>query len=1065
MHEIDVDELLDIIKNDEIEEYLIKITGIEPNELYKITHFELQQLIKNKFRIRPDQKEKLKDALFQDANEEETIAVFASALLDKNEIKDLIKIENNFKSETYVNLIIATGNVEEYLTSEIIKASNMDGYEVVGLIKATGNIEKYLTPEIIEAFNMGGYEVTKLIKATGNIEKYLTPEIIEAFNMNVNQVTELIEATGNIVKYLTPEIIEASNMDGYEVAGLIKATRNIGKYLTPEIIEASNMTGYQVAKLIEGNIEKYLTPEIIEASNMVGYEVTKLIKATGNIEKYLTPEIIEAFNMAGYEVAKLIKATGNIEKYMTPEIIEASNMDGYTVAELIKATENVEEYLTPEIIKAFNMEGYPVAELIKATGNIEKYITTEKINELKLNGDCIVDLLGLTRETKFANQIDGELESGTYNYEKILEISEVIKDLDEANSGRLSRIKNEIAMQVYELPSENRKNAIERIKRLFLTNNIPTFAQNFLVFQQLNPNFMLNSKNTLYSDKSNGNIPSLNIMNPSQRSRTIFTDLLKINLESNNRNLKKYLDSIEQGNNLFGMVLEGSLQIDDKLPETERQILINYSEILNSIYNQVRKKERENSGELQQDLIELSRLYKIDKFGTKSLPDRIVRTFGQSLGLSSFLEAKAMIESISSKTSEKNKNRAKNGQITLKKGDFAKGISETEYIDEMFQNGIIAHDYLGQNTDHDCTPCDMDCELIIDEGKDFYDTYTKMKTAPKYTDSYAGEKKLGKAIFIFENNEDFVKTRDAGNINDSAVQTVVNDKSKIEYFDNNGVGGVNAHGIRTGLGSTRIKCIISDRYVDKLGLEIALNGFYIPVVDEHGEVIFTPEMYDQIREKMQGLSHYGLTEFQLDESAKNDGTRQLIDFIEQSKGEVAHKREMIIQTLKTVIEEQGLKMSTKRELDLLPGIVEVIDTGSTGRGTNEPGDGDFDFMMRMDKSIVNDSAEFKEKIRKALSAISAPDKNVETGDGDFRYKGVSINGLDKKVDVDLTFGKRTDEIEYTTDECIKDRLETIKRNNPEDYKYVVANILLAKRVLKSEGVYKKKNAGEPEPRS
>ena len=1040
MHEIDVDELLDIIKNDEdeIEEYLIKITGIEPNELDKITLFELQQLIKNKFRIRPDQKEKLKDALFQDDNEEAIIAIFASALLDKNEIKDLIKIENNFESETYANLIIATGKVEEYLTPEKIEAFNIGGYEVAELIEATGKVEEYLTPEIIKASNMDGSEVAELIEATGKVEEYLTPEKIKAFNIARYKVVELIKATENIEKYLTPKKIEAFNMDGYEVAELIKATRKV---------------------------EEYLTPEIIEEFDMDGYKVAELIKATGKVEEYLTPEIINAFHLGGYEVTDLIKATGKVKEYLTPEIMNAFHLDWHEVTELIKATGKVEEYLTPEIIEKFDMDWHEVTDLIKATGNIEKYMTTEKINELKLNGDCIVDLLGLNGETKFANQIDSELESGTYNYEKILEISEIIKDLDEANSGRLSRIKNEIAMQVYELPSENRKNAIERIKRLFLTNNIPTFAQNFLVFQQLNPNFMLNSKNTLYSDKSNGNIPSLNIMNPSQRSRTIFTDLLKINLESNNRNLKKYLDSIEQGNNLFGMVLEGSLQIDDKLPETERQILINYSEILNSIYNQVRKKERENSGELQQDLIELSRLYKIDKFGTKSLPDRIVRTFGQSLGLSSFLEAKAMIESISSKTSERNKNRAKNGQITLKKGDFAKGIRATEYIGEMFQNGSVAHDYLGQNSDHDCTPCDMDCELIIDEGKDFYDTYTKMKTAPGYTDYDVRGKKLGKVIFIFENNENFVKTRDAaGNINDSAVQTVVNDKSKIEYFDN-GVGLKNAHGIRTGLGSTRIKCIISDRYVDKLGLEIALNGFYIPVVDEHGEVIFTPEMYDQIREKMQGLSHYGLTEFQLDESAKNDGTRQLIDFIEQSKGEVAHKREMIIQTLKTVIEEQGLKMSTKRELDLLPGIVEVIDTGSTGRGTNEPGDGDFDFMMRMDKSIVNDSAEFKEKIRKALSAISAPDKNVETGDGDFRYKGVSINGLDKKVDVDLTFGKRTDEIEYTTDECIKDRLETIKRNNPEDYKYVVANILLAKRVLKSEGVYKKKNAGEPEPRS
>ena len=71
---------------------------------------------------------------------------------------------------------------------------------------------------------------------------------------------------------------------------------------------------------------------------------------------------------------------------------------------------------------------------------------------------------------------------------------------------------------------------------------------------------------------------------------------------------------------------------------------------------------------------------------------------------------------------------------------------------------------------------------------------------------------------------------------------------------------------------------------------------------------------------------------------------------------------------------------------------------------------------------------------------------------------MQIEGLDELIDVDLTFTRRTDEIEFTTEECIKNRLETIKRNSPEDYKYVIANILLAKKFLKSAGAYKKKNA-------
>ena len=42
------------------------------------------------------------------------------------------------------------------------------------------------------------------------------------------------------------------------------------------------------------------------------------------------------------------------------------------------------------------------------------------------------------------------------------------------------------------------------------------------------------------------------------------------------------------------------------------------------------------------------------------------------------------------------------------------------------------------------------------------------------------------------------------------------------------------------------------------------------------------------------------------------------------------------------------------------GSVEIIDTGSTGRGTNKPGDGDFDLMMRLDRNILSNSRKLEE---------------------------------------------------------------------------------------------------------
>ena len=73
---------------------------------------------------------------------------------------------------------------------------------------------------------------------------------------------------------------------------------------------------------------------------------------------------------------------------------------------------------------------------------------------------------------------------------------------------------------------------------------------------------------------------------------------------------------------------------------------------------------------------------------------------------------------------------------------------------------------------------------------------------------------MGKDILIFGSNE-CIKTRGENSDKDS-VDEAQNDIGKTEYFDNDGTGGVNAYGVSTGIGSSRLKCIIAPSYVDKL---------------------------------------------------------------------------------------------------------------------------------------------------------------------------------------------------------------------------------------------------------
>ena len=748
----------------------------------------------------------------------------------------------------------------------------------------------------------------------------------------------------------------------------------------------------------------------------------------------------------------LIGASGNIEKYLAPEYINAVGMgEGYLV-QLIEKSGNIEKYLAPEYIKAVGLSDYSVVNLMEKSGNIEKFLAPESVKTHKLTGKSILFILGVKVLDNNVPELDNMIDNDQYTSETAFNLIKICNLIRQSNSGKLNRIASNVLMNILTKPVDEQLDMARKILKIYETNDIPEFAKDFMVFATLNSAF-------LEGTESKGNIPSLNRATPTQRKNIIFSDLLRISIESNNRNLREYLNNIEQGDKLFEMFKAGNLQIDSTLPEESRVILKKYCNMLNTMYNQTSRgrrldNARINSGNLAQDLTELNDLFTNEENIHIPLRDRIVRTFGYWAGIRSFEQAKKMMEENTKEADRRNRETAKKRDFSIRKGDFAKGILRSEYFPTMLQNGIVAKDYLGQSADSDATPLDTDVESVeIDE---------EMFTASSFTNQDEDGRKLGKIILIIKKDERYVKTRTNNKVDEEAINTVINNKQNIEYFDNlNESNFPNAYGIRTGIASTNINFIVADKYVDKLGLEIAMNGFYIPVVDSDKNLLYTPEMYDNIRSKMQGLSHYGLTEFQLDPSAWNIGISQIAHVIEQSKEDANNKRKLILQTLKSAVETYGLNMSEKMTEDILQGTVEIIDTGSTGRGTNLPGDGDFDFMVRLDNNILTEPERFKQLITDAVCSLDKPNESVNTFKGDFRFKGVSIAGIKEKVDLDLSFTPRTDEIEYTTEECINDRLETIKRSNPEEYKCVVANIILAKTVLKSAGAYKRKNAPAP----
>ena len=524
----------------------------------------------------------------------------------------------------------------------------------------------------------------------------------------------------------------------------------------------------------------------------------------------------------------------------------------------------------------------------------------------------------------------------------------------------------------------------------------------------------------------------------------VFSDLIKASFGSNNRSVNSYLKNIEYGSALYESIKKGEKDFSS-LDEKEKEELVVFSNHLATLYNNTMKAKLEketfiSSGDVLTDILELSKKLSPDGTLDYNLSDRVIRMFCGFSGIDTLDDAKEYIAK-KVKTADKRNRDAAEKDMILEKGDFIKGIGEVRYLRNILQNGSVSKEYLGSSASSDATPLDTDLSMILSE-----DGTTREKI-----DSTAA-KGYGPIWFVLKNDDRFMTTR-----TNNENPEVKRDMSKLEVFYT-GVLGQGHYGIRTGFASSEINYIVMEKYDPRVGLEIAMNGFYIPIANKEGKIIFTPEDYDKLREKMSGLSYFDENNYTFSKNLVTEQTEYFAEQIEESNYEVRIKREKINKIIKDALEEIGLRIKTSIDGDLTEGYVELIDTGSTGRGTNKPGDGDFDFMMRLDRTILSNPSKLNELKQTLLRKLGRENSRELTGTGDFRLKGVQIDE-ETTVDIDITFTEKTDKVSYSTDMSLQDRLETIKRVDPEKYKYVVANILLAKQVLKQAGAYKP-NRGE-----
>ena len=743
--------------------------------------------------------------------------------------------------------------------------------------------------------------------------------------------------------------------------------------------------------------------------------------------------------------------------------------------------------------------------------------------------------------------------------EALAQLPGLLTKLSQSNASEVAKHAAEFAGVLLDGDLAKAPEKLAQIEQIFLHNHLPYVGKVYLVFRTMHPSDNLendfhfdNGRISPVLQQATGDIRSGKLDQMlNSRDTIIISDLLRASLGSNNRSIREYLATLKNGQALLDQLSSGELDwgtfnqptnLMDKDTKSNYDTLSTFAWHLATIYNSTLSgKEHpyqlvhQQSGieelsaqpnALQTDFTNLTSLIKPNS--RYSLADRAVRYFAHFIGIKDLADAERYMDDAVKEADVRNRKTAEylatTSEPKLQPGDLVKGMGGwSSYgisnLDNIMQNGATSKEFLGDASWTDTTPLDTDLSIVLAKAIRDGTVSETLKHVFAYT--FGGglwsvlkrENANGESSFVVtRSGQDNAREADV-------VQARKEGKPEAYYI---GFDHPDHYGIRVGFSMSLVSFFIADNTKIKnlfdnpsdarsdstpvsevTKLEIALNGFYIPVVDRDSEeLIFTPDDYDKMRAQMSGLSYYRTGDYQfapdselelgeltLDKeslsavsapssfSAGDDAqgassssitipsTTTIISELPASMAETDHKHEVINRAIKqaiTNIPELNLSYKDYLDGDLTENIVEMIDTGSTGRQTNAPGSGDFDYLARLDRSILNDPTKKQQITDALLTAFGRENDGSAMVNGNLRLKQVSIDGLAEPVDIDITFAQKTNKVQYPTDAALADRLSNIKNQSETKYQQVMANIIYAKQFLKAAGAYKPRRSPEAE---
>lgn len=448
----------------------------------------------------------------------------------------------------------------------------------------------------------------------------------------------------------------------------------------------------------------------------------------------------------------------------------------------------------------------------------------EQIKEIAEN-----DLLSLFEEYKnkegspvFEFIFEHAKELGAVPKEKRQDYLEIFLKIDESPSQEIQRLKDQLLKGLLE--TDNPSGSYEKINDIFVKNNLPTVGKVFKVFE------VLHKPEEIKRKLSRGS-PVLTQTKSKRRLYDIFyRDLLKIHIDSGNRSLRQYSEILNEGEEILSQAETAG--IDNLTYAQSKKLEYFFDKIgtlfVNSALGRNFAVQTETGGKemLNEQYQNLRRSLACKK--EQKITERISEMFLKPVGLNSLADVLSQMWRAKSAADERGRQYAQEvgeGALEIQAGDLLKGV-DANYIENILQNGSVAKEFLGAGASSDSTPFDTDVSRV--EAGDLNEGF-KSAVAQSLAVNY------GELLFC-------VKDRGQFELTEQKEPAKYNSR-QLELFK---TGAGKHYGVRTGFPTTEIDFMIAKdslwqdkRKFNKICYEIAQNGWYLPITDTTGKIIFT----------------------------------------------------------------------------------------------------------------------------------------------------------------------------------------------------------------------------------